>query len=113
MSDYEITVNIFIHLLTTQSSLFSQEDRDELVKLIDKQPDEIQSLSNAISDWLSEHPEVDEALAEFESIGGRAPGETQANTNIPKYQLDKKHIINAIQQSSSSAKDVEKPTPNN
>ena len=112
MSDHEINVNIFIHLLTTQSSLFSKEDRDELIKLIDKQPDEIQSLSNAISDWCSEHPEVDEALAEFEEIGEKAPGKTRTNTNIPKYELDKKHIINAIQQSSSSAKEIEKPTGN-
>ncbi len=107
MSDHEMTVNIFIHLLKTQSLLFSQEDRDELVRLIDKQPDEIQSLSNAISDWCSEHPEVDEALGEFEPIGEKAPGTKQANINIiPKYQLDKKHIINAIQPSSPSAKEV-------
>lgn len=112
MSDYEMTVKIFVDLLTTQSSLFSQEDRDELVKLIDKQPDEIQSLSNAISDWLSEHPEVDEALAKFEPIRRKAPGDKQANPNIPKYELDKKNILNAIQQSSSSAKDAEKPTSN-
>jgi hypothetical protein len=106
MSTYEMTINIFVHLLKTQSLLFSQEDRDELVRLIDKQPDEIQSLSNAISDWLSEHPQVDEALGEFESIGEKAPGTKQANINIPKYELDKKHIINAIQQSSPSAKEV-------
>lgn len=110
MSD---TVNIFVHLLITQSSLFSQEDRDELVKLIDKQPDEIQSLSNAISDWCEEHPEVEKALAEFEEIGEKAPGAKRANTNIPEYELDKKNIINAIQQSSSSAKNTEKLTPNN
>ncbi|BAZ25040.1 hypothetical protein NIES4073_59440 [Kalymmatonema gypsitolerans NIES-4073] len=113
MSDHEITVNIFVHLLTTQPSLLSKEDRDELIKLIDKQPDEIQSLSNAISDWLSEHPKVDEAFAEFEELTERAPGEKRANTNIPKYELDKKNIINAIQQSSSSAKNVEKPSRNN
>jgi predicted oxidoreductase len=114
MSDYEMTVNIFVHLLTTQSSLFSQEDRAELMQLIDEQSDEIQSLSNAISHWLSEHPEVDKALAEFEpKVGEKAPGQKQANHNIPRYELDQKHIINAIQQSSPSAKDVEKPTRNN
>ncbi|NMG22939.1 hypothetical protein [Brasilonema bromeliae] len=112
MSDYEIIVNNFVHVLTTQSSLFSKEDRDELIQLIEEQPDEIQSLSNAISDWCSEHPEVDEALAEIEELTERAPGEKRP-TNIPKYELDKKNIINAIQQSSSSAKKVDKPTPNN
>lgn len=113
MSDYEITINIFIHLLTSQSSLFSKKDRDELIQLIETQPDEIESLSNAISEWCSEHPEVDEALAGIEELTERAPGEKRANTNIPKYELDKKNMINAIQQSSSSAKDVEKPTRNN
>ncbi|MDM9582938.1 hypothetical protein [Nostoc sp. GT001] len=109
MSDYEITVNIFIHLLKTQSSLFS-EDRITLIKLINNQTDDIKSLSDAISYWLSEHPEVEKALAEFEEIGTRAPGDKQANTNIPKYELDKKNILNEIQQSSSSAKETKKPT---
>lgn len=113
MSKHEEVVNIFVHLLIIKPSLFSQEDRDELIKLIDKQPNEIQSLSNAISEWLSKHSEVDEALVEFEEIGGRAPGAKRVNTNIPKYELDKKNISNAIQQSSSSANEVEKPTRNN
>lgn len=102
---YEKTVNNFVHLLKTQSSLFSQENRDELIELIGKQPDEIQSFSNAISDWCGKHPEVDKALGEFESIGEKAPGSERTNKNIPKYELDKKNIINAIQQSSSSAKE--------
>ena len=113
MSDYETTVNIFVHLLNTQPSVFSGEDRIALVELINNQTDDIKSLSNAISDWCSKHPEVDEALAEFEKIGVRAPGDKQANTNIPKYELDKKNILNEIQQSSSSAKNSEKPTRNN
>ncbi|MEI1375693.1 hypothetical protein PQG02_03115 [Nostoc sp. UHCC 0926] len=113
MSDYENNINIFVHLLKTQPSLFSKEDRDELIKLIEEQPDEIQSFSNAISDWCLEHPEVDKALAGIEELTERAPGQKRANTNIPKYKPDKKHILDAIQQSSSSAKDAEKPTRNN
>ncbi|MEH2193802.1 MAG: hypothetical protein V7K98_14360 [Nostoc sp.] len=110
MSDYETTVNIFIHLLKTQPSLFSGEDRITLMELINNQPDDVKSLSNAISDWLSEHPEVDEALAEFEEIGTKAPGDKKANINIPKYELDKKNILNEIQQSSSSSQETKKPT---
>ncbi|MEH1770119.1 MAG: hypothetical protein V7L27_18480 [Nostoc sp.] len=103
MFDYEITVNIFIHLLNTQSFLFSEEDIITLIKLINNQPDDIESLSNARSDWLSKHDNVDEAFAkvEFEEIVARAPGDKQANTNIPRYELDKKNILNEIQQSSS------------
>lgn len=113
MSDYETIVNIFIHLLKNQPSLFSEEDRTTLTKLIHDTADDIQSLSNAISDWCAEHPEVDKALAEFEEVGEKAPGQKQANKDIPKYELDKKNILNEIAQSSSSAKDVEKPTRKN
>lgn len=113
MSDYENNINIFVHLLKTQPLLFSKKDRNELIQLIEKQPDEIQSLSNVISDWCLEHAEVDEALAEIEELTERAPGGKGANTNIPKYELDKKHILNAIQKSLSSAKEVEKQNPNN
>ncbi|MEH2457853.1 hypothetical protein [Nostoc sp.] len=110
MSDYETTVNIFIHLLKTQPSLFSEEDRITLMELINSQTDDIKSLSNVISDWLSEHPKVDGALAEFEEIGVKAPGNERANKNIPKYEYDKKNILNEIQESSSSSKETKKPT---
>lgn len=104
MSDYEVTVNNFIYLLKTQSSLFSKEEKTEVLKLVNSQSDDIQSLSNAISDWCAEHPQVDDALAELdEEIGVKAPGSTKANSNIPKYQLDKRTLLNAIQQSSATA----------
>lgn len=112
MFDCEKNVNIFVYILITKPSLFLEEDRNELIKLIDKQPD-IQSISKAISGWCLEHPEVSKALVEFKEVEMRGPGEKRVNTNIPKYELDNKNIINAIQQSSSSAKDVKKPTSNN
>ena len=107
MSVYEKTVNIFIHLLQTQPALFMDADKLELRKIIDSQPDEARSLSSAISDWCSDHPEVDEALSQLEgnNVGEKAPGSNQANPNIPQYQTDKQAIINAIQQSSSDGKD--------
>ena len=109
MSDYEVTVNNFIHLLKTQPSLFSKEENTELVELLNSQSDDIQSLSNAISDWLEEHPKVDDALAELEeNITERAPGSAKANSNIPKYELDQKTLLNAIQQSSATESDDNK-----
>jgi hypothetical protein len=113
MSDYKTTVNIFVHLLKTQPSLFSGDERTALIELIDSQTDDIESLSNAISDWLLEHHEVDDALAELEEIEKRAPGKEKANKNIPQYELDKKNLLNEIQQSSSSAKKTEKQNPSN
>ena len=55
MSDYEVNINNFIYLLRTQPSLFSEEEKTEIFKLVNSQPDDIQLLSNAISDWCVEH----------------------------------------------------------
>jgi len=109
MSDYEATVNNFIHLLKTQPKLFSNEDNSQLVELLNLQSDDVKSLSNTISDWLEEHPQVDDALAELEdniqvTNSERGPGSNKLNSNIPDYQRDKKSILNAIQQSSESTK---------
>lgn len=115
MSVYETTVNNFIHLWKTQPSLFSEQDRLEVSQLINSQSDEIEALSNAIADWCLNNPQLDDALAklEQEEPGTKAPGTTEANTNIPQYKPDKKTLLNAIQQSSSSDKNAEKNTSNN
>ena len=108
MSVHEVTVNNFIHLLKTQPELFSKEENTKLIQLLNSQSDDIQSLSNAISDWCEKHPQVDDALAELERITERAPGSTKANSNIPKYEHDKRTLINAIQQSSATESDDKK-----
>lgn len=109
MSDYEVTINNFIHLLKTQPNLFSKEENIKLIQLLNSQSDDIQSLSNAISDWCEKHPQVDDALAKLEgNVTERAPGSIKANSNIPKYELDKRTLINAIQQSSATKSDDKK-----
>ncbi len=109
MSDYEVTVNNFIHLLKTQPNLFSKEENTKLIQLLNSQSDDIQSLSNTISDWCEKHPQVDDALAELEgNVTERAPGSTKANSNIPKYEQDQRTLINAIQQSSVTESDDKK-----
>ena len=108
MSDYEATVNNFIHLLKTQPKLFLKEDNTQLIELLNSQSDDVKSLSNSISDWLEEHPQVDDALAELEkNTAERGPGSRKLNSNIPKYQTDKKSLLNAIQQNSESTKEDE------
>jgi hypothetical protein len=109
MSEYEVTVNNFIHLLLTQPSLFSEEDRNELYQLINPLPDDIKLISNSISDWCLEHPKVDNALAELDGdVGNRAPGSKKVNPNIPKPQHNPGTLLNAIVQSSPPPKEDEK-----
>ncbi|MDJ0772451.1 MAG: hypothetical protein QNJ49_03335 [Mastigocoleus sp. MO_167.B18] len=102
MSDYELNINNFIYLLKNQPSLFSEEEKAETFQLINSQSDDIKSLSNAISDWCVEHKHIDDALAELEEITIRVPGSTKVNDKLPKYQLDKRTLLNAIQQSSDT-----------
>ncbi|MFK0730520.1 MAG: hypothetical protein ACFKPT_12240 [Gloeotrichia echinulata GP01] len=113
MSNYEVTVQNFIHLLRTPSSLFSEEDRAELNQLINAVSDDITIIASSISDWCEEHPEVDDALGELEKdVTQRGPGTEKANPNIPEYQTDKKTLLNAIQQSSYLPKKDEQKNGN-
>ncbi|MFK0732770.1 MAG: hypothetical protein ACFKPT_10385 [Gloeotrichia echinulata GP01] len=115
MSVHETTINNFIHLLTTQPLLFSDEEKLELQQLIDIQSEDIKFLANAISDWCLNHPQIDDILANLEEphSQSKAPGTDKPNPNIPKYQTDKKTLLNAIQQSSSPPKKDEKKNGNN
>ncbi len=114
MSLYKTTINNFIHLLITQSLLFSEQDKLELDQLIANQPDDIKSLSNAISNWCSTHHQIDDSLADLEELhpNSKAPGLDKANYNIPEYQTDKRTLLNSIQQSSYSHKNRGKKTGN-
>ncbi|KST65257.1 hypothetical protein [Mastigocoleus testarum] len=113
MSDYELNINNFIFLLKNQPNLFSKKEKAETFQLINSQSDDMKSLSNAISDWCAEHPRIDDALADLEEITtnevtSRGPGSTKVNSKIPKYQLDKRTLLNAIQQSSATEVDEKK-----
>ncbi|MEH1805975.1 hypothetical protein [Nostoc sp.] len=114
MSLHKTTINNFMHLLITQPLLFSEKDKLELHQLIDIQSDDIKSLSNAISNWCSNHHQIDDILADLEEQHpkSKAPGLDKANSNIPEYQTDKRTLLNNIQQSSPSPKNSEKKTGN-
>lgn len=108
MLEHYNTVNNFIHLVRTKPSLFSEEDREELKKLIDEQPDDIEIQSNIICEWLELHPKIDNALGELEKteIGQRrGPGDVEEDGGIPDYQPNKSVINNALLVRKNSQKD--------
>ncbi len=102
----------FVELLETQPSLFSQENFAELEKLISPIPDDIEKISIAIAAWCQQYPNIlTEQLALLQNQDNnnhRKPGSEQTNANIPKFKLDKRNILNSIQQSSLAAKEVKK-----
>jgi DNA-binding SARP family transcriptional activator len=100
----EQNVDAFIELLTHQRSLFIPEYLAELEQLIAPLPDDMEALSNAISEWCEQHPEIDEAKLKLlpNDSGEKASGSKAGNLKTPNDQLNKQTLQNAIQQSSSS-----------
>jgi len=106
MSFSEQNIDAFIQLLTRQRSLFTPEYLAELEQVVAPLPDDIEALSNAISEWCEEHPEIDEAqlklLANPNNSGERTQGSKEDVVKTPNDELNKQTLKNAIQQSSSS-----------
>jgi len=103
-------VNNFIDLLKIQPSLFSQVDKEEITQLIESQPDETTALANAISQWVEQHPNVDQALLQMEAEPiTKIPGSEKPNLNTPRYQIDKQALLNVIHESSSGGNNDNNP----
>ncbi|MDY7015992.1 MAG: Rpn family recombination-promoting nuclease/putative transposase [Cyanobacteriota bacterium] len=103
MSFPEQNVDVFIELLTEQRSRFSPEDLTELAGSIATLPDEIEELSNAISAWSENRPEILEARLKLleplvDRSGEKAPGSQEGQVILPTSQPNKQTLLNAIRQ---------------
>lgn len=110
MTFAEQNLDAFIDLLKTKPDLFSKENIVNLEKLISNTPDDIEKLSNVVAGWYQNYPKIlDSQLALLNhSLTVRKPDSVKVNPNIPEYQLDKKTLLNAIQQGLTKAKDKNK-----
>ena len=104
LSFTEQNIDAFIELLTEQRSLFPSENLAELEELLAPLPDDIELLSNVISEWCEKHPEIDEAQLKLlpDNSMERTPGSKEGNVKTPNYELNKQTLQNTIHQSSSS-----------
>lgn len=99
MSFAEQNLDAFIDLLKTKPGLFSQDKITSLEKLINKTPDEIEQLSNAIAGWYQNHSKIlDAQLAVLNHSLN-----SQVNPDI-----DKNTLINAIKRSLVKGRDNKK-----
>ena len=107
MSFAEQNLEAFIDLLESQPGLFSQDNITNLQEFIRNIPDDIEQLSTALATWYQKHSKILDAqltvLNKSSSRTERGPGSARLNSNISEYQLDKKALLNAIQQSSAKA----------
>ncbi len=102
MSLPEQNIDSFIELLTQQRSLFSPEQLTELDRLIDSLPDAIDILSEAISTWTENHPEIEEAQAKLLEplMSNNASSQAEESSDSRESQLsdrlNKQALKNAI-----------------
>lgn len=86
-------VAAFIVLLNEQRSLFSPDDLTELYRLVTSLPDQIEELSQTLSNWSENHSEILDAKRQLiESLSNDSRAESP----------NKQTLINAIGQTSSS-----------
>ncbi|HEY9666110.1 MAG TPA: Rpn family recombination-promoting nuclease/putative transposase [Coleofasciculaceae cyanobacterium] len=101
-------LNAFIQLLNSQRVLFSLSDLAELTRLIAPLPDNIEELSNAIASWSNqqEQSQILKALHQVRQALLKSTieevSETNSETTISDYSLNKQTLQNAVEQSSSS-----------
>lgn len=99
MSFAEQNLDAFIDLLKTKPALFNQDKIASLEKLINKTPDDIEQLSDAIANWYQNHFKIlDAQLAVLNHSLN-----SQVNSDV-----DKNTLLNAIKQSLTKVKDKNK-----
>ncbi len=96
-SFHQQNVTALIELLKNQPSLFTPETLAELVQLIEPLPDNIEELSQAISNWCKaeERSQILDTLNQIRQtlLSSTTPG---SNTETPDKQLNKIILQNAL-----------------
>lgn len=109
----EPNLDTFIELLTQNRSLFSSEQLAELEQAIEPLEDDLEILSEAISLWSKNHPEIENAqfqlLNNISTISTALLPGKEGNVPRLKHSLSKKNLKNAIVQGSVPKK-TEPPT---
>ncbi|WP_424102800.1 hypothetical protein [Moorena producens] len=76
-------IKAFIHLIKHQPSIFLDENRIDLEQQIDKFPEDVESLSDAILDWCMKHPDIYTALRKTrKSLFGSTPGKQKGQAEF-------------------------------
>ncbi|NEP22756.1 hypothetical protein [Moorena sp. SIO3I6] len=99
-------IEAFIDLIKYQPSIFLEENRIDLKQQIEKFPEDVEALSNAISSWCLKHPNIFTALRDkldsLDSMLGSIPGEQKgpAESNPkPKPEDYKPLLKNQVRES--------------
>ncbi|MCB8750372.1 hypothetical protein [Planktothrix agardhii] len=110
-TDHNQQLNAFVLLLEKEPQLFSSEYRQKLLELIERLPDDVETLSIEIITSCKQEQEIftvyKNLLKEIAKMKGkmkgtekdRIPGTNFGNIPKPNQQINKETLKNAIQQS--------------
>jgi hypothetical protein len=100
MSFHHQNVKAFIRLLETQSSLLSNQDKVDLNRLGDTLPKEIEPISNIISAWYQDRPEILDAqlailapMYRGETTKEKGPGDTPLAEISPEEEKKLRELL--------------------
>ncbi|NEP28717.1 hypothetical protein [Moorena sp. SIO3I6] len=110
----EQNIEAFIELIKDYPSVFIAENRTDLEQQIDKFPEDVESLSEAISAWCLEHPDILIALTDqldsmFGSTSEDDRGQAESNPK-PQPKDYKTDIKNKMRESFRETTKEQKPS---
>jgi phosphopantetheine adenylyltransferase len=106
LSEHEENIIVFVYLIKKQPNLFKEEERTNLRQLLQKLPDNVEKISDAIGDWCKKYPQIRDAflniptddLNSLRAANGRA---------TPLTGKETKEIIENLVIESSESKESE------
>ena len=106
LSEHEENIIVFVYLIKKQPNLFKEEKRTNLRQLLQKLPDNVEKISDAIVDWCKKYPQIRDAflniptddLNSIRAANGRA---------TPLTGKETKEIIENLVIESSESKESE------
>ena len=106
LSEHEENIIVFVYLIKKQPNLFKEEKRTSLSQLLEKLPDNVEKISDAIVDWCKKYPQIRDAflniptddLNSIRAANGRA---------TPLTGKETKEIIENLVIESSESKESE------
>jgi hypothetical protein len=102
LSPYEQNILDFVYVLEQQPNLLTPEDRLSLEELLTISPDDVEQISNDITIWYENHPDIEAAIFELPiNFLSRGPGGRQAKIT-PREA--KELIENAVRRSKPPTK---------
>lgn len=111
MNLYDLKILSLLHLLATQLDLFSNQDKTDLLNLIDTLPNDTETISNEIVLWYADRPKIKEAmlnLSDSEPVA-LGPGGKAATLTPEGYKELIKNAIRQGQSDDQSSQDKNKP----